>query len=534
MAQATNNSNKRSTAGWLTVSLLLTLALCSQAFATPASYTYDKLNRLTEVNYNNGQQVITYTYDAAGNLLSRTIVVDTDGDGIPDNLDNCIDVANADQRDTDGDGYGNMCDGDLNNDGVVDSVDLGLLKQVFMTNNANADFNGDGIVNSLDLGLFKKMYNKPPGPSGTVSTTTTTRTTTLAAAAQANQRPYQPVILAVSGKVSLQGQRFDVEGFNDPDISLGDYLTASEWQISTASDFSKGKEVFHKVLEKTAAASEVDYRRLTVPVGVLVKATDYWIRTRHRDSHGLWSDWSAPFGFTTVAVNPHDLDADGVDDRYQIAGYVDTNSNGVDDRLEGIRALHDAQTGDLVGIKTGSGTLTELTSTPKSDIPANLLPADALPYGLFNFRIEGLPVDAANPATVNLTFYFPDTLPADAKWYKYDLAGNTMIDITANVLFNANQAVVTLTDGGITDADGVVNGVIVDPGGPALPVATSTVNEASTGGNTSATSDSGGGGGGCSIRRQDSSIDPVLPLLVIWSLLYLIRRRCGRPCRHKT
>lgn len=32
-------------------------------------YTFDKLNRLTSANYNNGV-VVSYTYDAAGNILS--------------------------------------------------------------------------------------------------------------------------------------------------------------------------------------------------------------------------------------------------------------------------------------------------------------------------------------------------------------------------------------------------------------------------------------------------------------------------------
>ena len=35
--------------------------------------------------------------------------MDTDGDGIPDGIDNCPLVANADQLDTDGDGIGNAC-----------------------------------------------------------------------------------------------------------------------------------------------------------------------------------------------------------------------------------------------------------------------------------------------------------------------------------------------------------------------------------------------------------------------------------------
>ena len=47
--------------------------MCSVAYAGTATYSYDSLNRLTEVNYNSGQQIITYSYDAAGNMLSRTV-----------------------------------------------------------------------------------------------------------------------------------------------------------------------------------------------------------------------------------------------------------------------------------------------------------------------------------------------------------------------------------------------------------------------------------------------------------------------------
>ena len=43
-------------------------------------------------------------------LLNQVADRDTDQDGIPDALDNCPDVANADQLDTDGDGVGNACD----------------------------------------------------------------------------------------------------------------------------------------------------------------------------------------------------------------------------------------------------------------------------------------------------------------------------------------------------------------------------------------------------------------------------------------
>jgi len=44
--------------------------------------------------------------------------------------------------------------GDLNDDGVVDTADLGLLIAFFGTNNPAADINGDSIVDTADLGLL--------------------------------------------------------------------------------------------------------------------------------------------------------------------------------------------------------------------------------------------------------------------------------------------------------------------------------------------------------------------------------------------
>lgn len=108
-----------------------------------------------------------YGEDQEVQIQLINVVTDSDSDSIGDNVDNCLNVANPSQLDTDADGYGNYCDADFTNDGIVNALDLGLFKQAFFTfGNVVHDLNGDGIVNSQDLGLFKQLFFKPPGPSG--------------------------------------------------------------------------------------------------------------------------------------------------------------------------------------------------------------------------------------------------------------------------------------------------------------------------------------------------------------------------------
>ncbi|MEL7450135.1 MAG: S8 family serine peptidase, partial [Pseudomonadota bacterium] len=92
---------------------------------------------------------------------------DRDDDTIQDGLDNCLDIPNADQLDADGDGFGNICDGDFNNDCATSFPDIGYMKQVIFTTDPVADLNGDGVVNFGDVGLLKTLFFEPPGPSGT-------------------------------------------------------------------------------------------------------------------------------------------------------------------------------------------------------------------------------------------------------------------------------------------------------------------------------------------------------------------------------
>ena len=92
------------------------------------------------------------------------INADGDGDGIADDLDNCLEIANPLQTDADNDGFGNFCDPDLNNDNIVNFIDLGILRLRFFSADAVADFNADGVVNFVDLGILRSYFFLPPGP----------------------------------------------------------------------------------------------------------------------------------------------------------------------------------------------------------------------------------------------------------------------------------------------------------------------------------------------------------------------------------
>jgi hypothetical protein len=76
-----------------------------------------------------GDSAVSTNYVLHGGFHSAP---DSDGDTLKDFLDNCIEAANADQLDTDGDSYGNLCDGDLNDDGSTNTLDLNLYSRLIV------------------------------------------------------------------------------------------------------------------------------------------------------------------------------------------------------------------------------------------------------------------------------------------------------------------------------------------------------------------------------------------------------------------
>ena len=100
---------------------------------------------------------------------------DFDADGVGDIIDNCSQVANASQDDTDVDDCGNLCDADYDNLGDVGILDFGQFGAAYLTNDQEKCHIEGAIpgcaVGILDFGFFGGAYLSTPGPSGTTAGT---------------------------------------------------------------------------------------------------------------------------------------------------------------------------------------------------------------------------------------------------------------------------------------------------------------------------------------------------------------------------
>ncbi|HZP43179.1 MAG TPA: thrombospondin type 3 repeat-containing protein [Candidatus Binatia bacterium] len=82
-------------------------------------------------------------HNGLADVCETQVVADTDGDGVPDEIDDCPNAANPDQADADHDGVGDACDApDGDGDGMPDAIDN--CPAAFNPDQADANHNGVG------------------------------------------------------------------------------------------------------------------------------------------------------------------------------------------------------------------------------------------------------------------------------------------------------------------------------------------------------------------------------------------------------
>jgi phosphatidylserine decarboxylase len=117
-----------------------------------------------------------------------------------------------------------------------------------------------------------------------------------------------------------------------------------------------------------------------------------------------------------------------------------------------------------VTFTSNAGSIQGLSTTNASQVgcmPSNYY----FPYGLFSYSV----INLRPGQSVKVTAKFPNPLPLASKYVK--CSNNALTDCSSfTTRINEYTLQLNLTDGGQGDADGIANGTIIDPGGPASPI----------------------------------------------------------------
>ncbi|MDC1205626.1 hypothetical protein N8083_02145, partial [Candidatus Pacebacteria bacterium] len=192
------------------------------------------------------------------------------------------------------------------------------------------------------------------------------------------------------------------------------------------------------------------------------------------------------FGASDVAdqnlinLDDEDSDNDGNPNTIEDAGFNGGDGNGdgtQDSNQPDVSTVYNTVTGSYTTLVATNGCtfITENAAVAESSLAAQDGDYD-YPLGLIDFRV----LCAAAGESSGITLYYTEELDTTGYLYKkYDGDGNVYSDITSSVTYGTanvggttvTTASFTVTDGDpATDEDGIADGVINDPSGPAVYV----------------------------------------------------------------
>jgi len=254
--------------------------------------------------------------------------------------------------------------------------------------------------------------------------------------------------------------------------SDGSIQVMSQWIVTFGDTNDTDDTLADTVFADTKVSG--DLTSIWLPATILEPDKEYTLKARAQNTNGDWSEW-ATLNFETVELaDTEDSDDDGVpDDQTPTDNDLEDYGFDSDSDLPDTALIVEFDDEAFEVESTGSDTITYFAAITPSEAP----PSGSNPYGVFRTRIE-----VSVGESITIIYKFPDVLPSGTLWYKYDEsapAGSKWVEYPYAVI-SGNTVTVELQDGGKGDADGVANGIIIDPAGPVVPP---------SGG-------SGGGGGG--------------------------------------
>ncbi len=278
--------------------------------------------------------------------------------------------------------------------------------------------------------------------------------------------PLKPKVLFPKSHYKVErNPLLDAGDFSDAD---GDAHIATQWQV-----YRNGS---------TNCLLDVVTNRwlnlLRVPLLLLNGDGTYSWRVRFFDSGGRASTWSARAYFTTQPAEG-DLDGNGISDD-QEGGVVQAQVT----RAFSSTAISSEPTDLVVASEETVAEIEQMMLIDPNELENDETTPAQLPSAMLAYKLVLHRPGQRALVTIGLS----DPAPAGATWIKYD-AVNGWQDYSHHATISADRRWVTVEvkDGGYGDADGVANGIIVDPAG------LSTTSTASTTGGGGG----GGGGGGC-------------------------------------
>lgn len=185
---------------------------------------------------------------------------------------------------------------------------------------------------------------------------------------------------------------------------------------------------------------------------------------------------------------------------------VDGNKDGIVDISQGhVESFYSYEIQEIITLEDPSGTDLSYCEATENPSPTDMPPAAEFPYGVFELQIDNVIADSVTMTlylpvgSAPTTYYKYGPTPSDPTnhWYEFLYDGTTGAEITGDVI------TLHFVDGLRGDNDLLVNGTIVDPGGPVVPKTVTPDTPVDGGSLTDNVAQSGGGsggGGGCFIE----------------------------------